>query len=88
MAAKNKMPDWKGDAVKPTMVFVGEEEVHDVILRPECPDPENQEISLHFEREAAEGPYASAYMNPTQALLLADRLRFAAFIAAGGKNPA
>jgi hypothetical protein len=76
---KQKIVEWKGDPLRPKMVWEGEGEIFDGAVQVECPD--KGEVSIHVTRDSADGPIASAYMTPAEAYILAERVRLAAWIA-------
>jgi hypothetical protein len=76
---KQKIVEWKSDPLRPRMVWEGEEEVYDGAIVAEC--PEAGEIAVHVTRNGADSPVSSLYMSPAEAVLLAERIKTAAWIA-------
>jgi len=76
---EQKITEWASDKLSPKMVFVREDEVYDRDVYVQC--TEANETALHVTDGTVDGPDASLYMTPSEAYLLAERLRTAAWIA-------
>jgi hypothetical protein len=78
METKQKIVEWESEPLSPTMVWRGEEEVYGQTVVAQCTGDEG-EVGVHV--NPREDDVISVYMTPSQALLLAERIRTAAWIA-------
>jgi hypothetical protein len=79
MNGEQKLAEFKADPLAPKMVWEGEDEIYDGAVRVEWPG--EGEVAVHVTRESDDAPVSSVYATPSEALLLAERIRTCALLA-------